>query len=313
MSSWTVSAEHEGERVDVFVNTASGIGRTRAKALCAEGAVRIERKGRSRVAKKSDRVREGDVVSCASALEPGELVAPPTPSLPLTVVYECDAFVVVDKPAGMAMHPLREGEDETLCNALVARYPEMQGVGYGLREPGILHRLDNETSGLVIAAREQNAFEALRGILRSGAIDKRYRAWVSGRPRAPGLIDLPLAHDAGAQQRMVACFDERDMDRSKARSAQTEVLSRVETVLVGAMPYSLVEVRAASARRHQVRVHLAAYGHPLVGDALYGGVSLVEGDHHRLHASFLGWTWRGERVEVASEPPSGFSRGLYRG
>lgn len=294
---FVVSDEETGERVDVFLRRhVPDMSRAKAKTLAADGAVRID----GRRSRKGTRVQVGQTVTLDSAPPPKEFQALANADLPLSVVQEHADWVVVDKPAGMAMHPLRPEENDTLCNALVARYPEMAEVGYATREPGILHRLDNETSGLVLAARNAEAFAALRETLTSNGIDKRYAALVAGEVVAPKTIDTPLAHDPSDKRKIKACFDEREVERLGARPALTEVLSS-ETK----GEYSLVEVLASSARRHQVRVHLAAFGHPLVGDALYGG---PEGSpRHLLHASMLAFEYGGERFEVRSKLPTDFT------
>lgn len=293
---FVVSGEEAGERVDVFLRRhVPDMSRAKAKALAAEGAVRID----GRRSRKGTLLQVGQTVSLDSAPPPKEFKAAPNAELPLNVVQEHADWVIVDKPAGMAMHPLRPEETNTLCNALVARYPEMAEVGYATREPGILHRLDNETSGLVLAARSAEAFAALRETLTSNGIDKRYTALVAGEVIAPKTIDTPLAHEPGDKRKIKACFDEREVERLGARPALTEVLSSESRG-----EHSLVEVLASSARRHQVRVHLAAFGHPLVGDVLYGG---PEGSpRHLLHASMLGFSYGGEKFEIRSTLPTDF-------
>ncbi|MEM7607006.1 MAG: RNA pseudouridine synthase, partial [Myxococcota bacterium] len=165
--------------------------------------------------------------------------------------------------------------------------------GYGAREPGILHRLDTNTSGLVIAARTDAAFTRLRDALRGGEIDKRYKARVVGRVRAPQVLDAPLR---ATGKRMSADFDARDQGDLHAL---TEVLA--STPAPGG---SLVEVRARSARRHQVRAHLAAYGHPLIGDVLYAGPPSAP--RHLLHACAITFESSGARRTVSADPPADF-------
>ena len=293
---FVVSGEEAGERVDVFLRRhVPDMSRAKAKALAADGAVRID----GRRSRKGTLLQPGQTVQLDSAPPPKEFQAAPNAALPLSVIHEHADWVVVDKPAGMAMHPLRPEENDTLCNALVARYPEMAEVGYATREPGILHRLDNETSGLVLAARNAEAFASLRETLTGNGIDKRYMALVAGEVVAPKTIDTPLAHEPSDKRKVKACFDEREVERLGARPALTEILSSEAHG-----EHSLIEVLASSARRHQVRVHLAAFGHPLVGDELYGG---PEGSaRHLLHASMLAFEYGGERFEVRSPLPADF-------
>jgi 23S rRNA pseudouridine1911/1915/1917 synthase len=158
----------------------------------------------------------------------------------------------------------------------------MRGVGYKKREPGILHRLDTYTSGVMLAARDQGTFDELRRQLQAGEIEKRYLARCTGIVPAPIVIDAAIANDPRDRRKVRACTDPREIKRLRAQTARTEVLSSVP-----AEHGSLVEVRANNARRHQIRVHLASIGHPLLGDPLYGGPPLEHSNHHLLHASSI--------------------------
>jgi 23S rRNA pseudouridine1911/1915/1917 synthase len=271
-----IQGEEAGERLDVFLaRRIPELSRARAKVLIEAGEVRVE----GRRVKKSYAVAAGDRVTLESMPGPVDFHAAPDPSLALEVLLETDTYVVVDKPAGVPSHPLRAGELGTLAGALVARYPEMRGVGYRKREPGILHRLDTGTSGLMLAARDQQTFDELRRMLQVGEIEKRYLARCVGVVAAPIVIDTPIATDPRDRRKVRVCTDPRELKRLGAQSARTEVLSSTP-----AERGSLVELRVNNARRHQIRVHLASIGHPLLGDPLYGGPPL---DHHLLHASSL--------------------------
>lgn len=268
-----------GERLDVVLaRRTPELSRARARGLIAEGAVRVN----GRLVKKGRVVSAGDRITLERLPGPVDFHALPDPDAPLEVLVETEDFVIVNKPSGLPSHPLRQEETHTLAGALVARYPEMRGVGYRKREPGILHRLDTDTSGVMLAARHSHAFEDLRDRLRAGEIEKRYLARCHGEVDAPRVIDLPIANDPRDHRRVRACVDPREIRRLGARPARTEVLSSRP-----AAHGSLVEVRANHARRHQVRAHLAAIGHPLLGDTLYGGPSLKAPSHHLLHASFI--------------------------
>ena len=184
---WVAELEIEegdaGERVDVLLaRRVPDLSRAKAKALIEEGAVRVD----GRRVKKSYTVAVGDRVTLGSIAGPVDFYAAPDPDLPLVVLAETEGYVVVDKAAGVPSHPLREGELGTLAGALVARYPEMRDVGYSKREPGILHRLDNDTSGVMLAARDQVTFEVLRQQLQAGEIEKRYLA------RCQGIVPAPI-------------------------------------------------------------------------------------------------------------------------
>jgi 23S rRNA pseudouridine1911/1915/1917 synthase len=209
----------------------------------------------------------------------------PEPELSLDLRLERPDFVVVNKPAGMPTAPLDTRERGTLCGALLARYPEMQGVGYRAREPGIVHRLDTQTSGLVLAARSAEAFTLLNQALEVEQLKKRYLAIVRAEGLADsGEISRPLAPDPAHPERVRVL---EAADRSGyARHKITRY--RVKRV-VGER--ALIELEVGSAFRHQIRAHLSAIGHPIAGDAVYGGESLLElGARHALHASLLSWT-----------------------
>ena len=262
-----------GQRVDVVLaRRVPGLSRVRAKRLIEKGVVRV---GGRRV-KKSYTVSVGDRVTLESLPGPVDFYAAPDPDLSLDVLVENAGYVVVAKPAGVPSHPLKEGEVGTLAGALVAHYPEMRDVGYSKREPGILHRLDNDTSGVMLAARDQATFDALRQQLQAGEIEKRYLARCQGIVPAPMIIDTPIANDPRDSRRVRACTDPREIKRLGAQPATTEILTSTP-----AEHGSLIEVRANHARRHQIRVHLASIGHPLLGDPLYGGPSP---GRHLLHA-----------------------------
>ena len=158
-------------------------------------------------------------------------------------------------------------------------------MGYRNREPGILHRLDTDTSGVMLAARDQETFDALRRQLQAGQIEKRYLARCQGIVPAPIVIDTPIANDPRDRRKVRACIDPREIKRLRAQAARTELL-----VSTPAEHGSLVEVRADNARRHQIRVHLASIGHPLLGDTLYGGLTLENLDRHLLHAASITFT-----------------------
>ncbi len=272
-----VSEREAGERVDVvLVHHVEGMSRAKARGLAAEGCVRIN----GRRAKKGQRVAAGDRVTLDVLPAPSDFVAEPDPLLPLCVLHEDASLVAVDKPAGVPTHPLRPGETGTLAGALVARWPEMARVGYSRREPGIVHRLDTDTSGVVLAARDTESFERLRRDLSEGRMDKRYLALCQGRVEAPEVVEVPLASDPADARRVVACPDPERARRLRARPGRTVIVS---SEAMGA--FSLVEVRAQRAGRHQVRAHLAFLGHPLAGDALYGGPPVPGLGRHFLHAS----------------------------
>lgn len=287
-----VETEHAGKRLDRYlVDVVPDLSRARVKAMLDAGQVRVD--GR--------RARKGDAVSAGATIE---LLAPPPPrdfsplaepDLAVTARFEDAAVAVLEKPAGMPTHPLKPDELGTLANAIVARYPETLEIGFARREPGLLHRLDTDTSGLVIVARLPEAFEALRAASRAGNVHKRYLALVEGAVPTEGRVDYPLVPHRKDPKRVEAVTPHvRLRAGTRTHEAQTRYRPvrsfRVPTGSVDAPPgeLTLVEVELETAFRHQVRVHLATVGHPLVGDTLYRGPAAPGAmglTRHFLHAS----------------------------
>jgi 23S rRNA pseudouridine1911/1915/1917 synthase len=283
-----------GSRLDkLLVDKVPGLGRAGAKRLFAEGRVRVHwAEDKWRKGMKGDVAVAGEIVELEldGAATEG---AAPEPGAPLTVLLETETALVLDKPAGQPTAPLAPGELETLANALVARYPELAGIGFSPREPGLVHRLDTETSGVVVAARTVEAFEALSRALKEERLDKRYLLIcpAADLPES-GTIELPLAPHPKDRRRVYACAHPRDVIRYAPRPATTSYrVLRTEGTL------ALVEARAPKASRHQIRAHFAAIGHPLVGDTLYGGAELSGLARHALHAHYVAWS--GDKVVPA--------------
>jgi 23S rRNA pseudouridine1911/1915/1917 synthase len=275
---FVVPNELAGERLDKAAVALGQISRARVKRAIETGAVVLN--GRARP--KGAVVAAGDVIRIHVGQVPDpEIPAVPTPDAPLVVRYESEAVLVVDKPAGQPSAPLRPGETETLANAVVGKYPELASVGYSPREPGLAHRLDTDTSGLVVVARTAAAFEALRRALKEERLVKSYLL-VCAEADLPdqGTIAYPIANHPKDQRRVHPCIHPRDVMRYGPRPAETRyhVVSRVGR-------WALVEVHVSRALRHQIRAHFAAIGHPLAGDVLYGGAEVRALGRHALHAS----------------------------
>jgi 23S rRNA pseudouridine1911/1915/1917 synthase len=253
------------ERLDRWLRRElPGCSRRLAHALIADGSVRLD--GR--------RTAKGALVHAGMEVTlPRTVALTPNPLLDLAVVYEDADLVAVAKPGGMPSHPLDPRECDTVVNALLARYPETAGLAGGLA-----HRLDTGTSGLLLAARSLETWTSLRTAFRARAVAKRYLAVVAGTPPLDATIDLPLGHDPGDRRRMVAA---RPGLRSwPAVSTLHRLASDGRT--------SLVSIAMRTGVTHQIRVHLAAVGHPVLGDTLYGGpaADLAPG-RHALHAAEL--------------------------
>ena len=277
-----------GSRLDkAAAQLAEGLSRARVKRAIDEGAVRVN--GRKRA--KGAVVEAGEVI----AIDIGSVPDPDapcvaTPDAPLVVRLETPEVLVVDKPAGQPTAPLRPEETGTLANALLGRYPELLGIGYGAREPGIVHRLDTDTSGLIIVARTAAAFEALKQALKDDRIEKTYLlvCLEAGLPES-GTIEFPITNHPKDQRRVYACVHPRDVMRYSPRAASTTYeLVRKKGI------YALVQVKVERALRHQIRAHFAAIDHPLIGDALYGGPPVEDLARHALHAS---------RITFSGSPP----------
>ena len=237
-----------------------------------------------RVARKGDRVGAGDLVSFVGPMDLLADAPPPAPQLKIPILYEDDSILAVDKPAGVATHGFSGRDGATLANFLAAHRPEVLPIGKSRWEPGLVHRLDIETSGVVVIAKTQAAFEALREQFRRREVKKVYLALVWGQPLDHGTIDLALAHDSGDRRRMVVV---RQPERSPDRRIWRAITHY--HVVASARRTSLLEVEMETGVTHQIRVHLSANGYPIVGDALYGAdYSETFGlARHFLHARSL--------------------------
>lgn len=288
----TVTTSDAGTRLDkLLVKHLTAVGRAQVKRLFDEDRVHLvlandpARGGGERKVK----ARKGDVCTDGQVFDVGvdelssEAIA--EPEARLDVVLETDLIVVVEKPAGQPSAPLQPGERGALANALLGKYPEMKDVGFSVREPGLCHRLDTSTSGLLVAARTKEAFDAITRGLKEHRLDKKYLLLCPAKdlPES-GAIDIPLAPHPKDKKRMLACVHERDQARNAPKPATTSY--RVVRV-VGEV--ALVEATAPSARRHQIRAHFSAIGHPLYGDELYRGSPLAGLGRHALHAHRIAW------------------------
>ncbi len=281
----TITSADAGTRLDkLLVKGIPGVGRAGVKRLFEQGRVRLaSADGSVRRVSKGDVGAEGQIID----VDVEEVVAGamPDPDAPLTVVFETAHVLVLDKPAGQATAPLEPGEKGSLANALLSRYPEVASCGFSPREPGLCHRLDTDTSGLVLAARDPQTFQTLTTALRDGRLDKRYLLLCAAADLPDkGTIDIPLAPHPKDRKRVLACSHPRDVARNAPRPAST---SFEKKSVHGEL--ALVEARAPRALRHQIRAHFAAIEHPLVGDQLYGGPQVPGLARHALHAHRIAW------------------------
>jgi 23S rRNA pseudouridine1911/1915/1917 synthase len=274
----TVAAALAGSRLDAaLVVLEPGLSRAQAQRLIEQGDVTLD----GRAAKPARRVREGErIEGRVPEAEPSDVVAE---AIPLDVVYEDTDLIVIDKPAGMVVHPAPGHGTGTLVHALLHHCQELSGVG-GVRRPGIVHRLDKGTSGLLVAAKNDAAHRVLAAAFKVHAIEREYLALVRGRPRVErGEIDAPIGRLASDGKR----FGTRGV-RSRTRAARTAW--QVEERLGD---FTLLRVTPRTGRTHQIRVHLSAAGLPIAGDPVYGGKARGSRelglDRQALHAARLGF------------------------
>lgn len=287
-----VTEQDEGTRLDVFL---AKVYPERSRAAwqksIEEGLVTVN----GMLAKAGTRLSEGDQVEVVETEE-----RPPEPEdLPiLCIVYEDPAVVVLDKQPGVVVHPSPGHLSGTLVDALVARYPEIRGVP-GPGRPGIVHRLDKDTSGLMVVARTARALAELQRQMKERTIEKRYLVLVEGRlPDDKGLIDLPIERDQVRRQQMAVQLE------GKPAKTYFEVLERFEG-------YSFIEAKPISGRTHQIRVHFSFIGHPVAGDRLYGSGRGPNGlGRQFLHATLLAFDspLTGERLSFRSPLPGDLER-----
>lgn len=266
-----VTAADAGERLDLFVGKKLSLSRAKLKSLFEADLVRVD----GRRAKKGQTVAEGQKVMVEVPVE-GPRAPVPEPELPLTVLHLDEALIFVDKPAGIPVHPLQPGETGTLANRLIARWPEVAEASEDPREAGLVHRLDIETSGVLLAARTRAAWTALRAQFSGGgAAKKLYLALVDGPLADDGEIEVPLVQH-GDHVRPALSSD----------AAARPAVSRFRVLERWGMN-ALVEVQILTGVMHQVRAHLAGIGAPIVGDALYGGRAQPGLPRFFLHAASL--------------------------
>jgi 23S rRNA pseudouridine1911/1915/1917 synthase len=290
----TVPAALAGQRVDRVVAMLTGLPRAEIADLVASGAVRIA--GRP-VAARSRRLEEGDELE-VDVPDHAVVALVPDPDVPVPVVHADDHVAVIDKPAGLVVHPGAGNQSGTLVHGLLARFPQLvEGPG-DLTRPGIVHRLDKGTSGLLAVALSEEAYVSLVAQLQAHTVDRRYTALVWGHVEADaGMVDAPVGRSGRDPTRMSV----------SRRGKEARTRYKVEARYDEPVPLTLLECRLETGRTHQIRVHLAAIGHPVVGDSRYGGKRPdLPAARPFLHAGRLAFDHpgTGERLETRSPLPA---------
>ena len=303
-----VPQEAAGWRLDRALAAAlPTLSRERLKSLISQGHVVCGDKGAVR--DPATKVAPGTAFQVTIPLPaPAHNVAQ---DIPLVIAFEDEHLIVVDKPAGLVVHPAAGNFDGTLVNALLHHCAgSLSGIG-GVERPGIVHRIDKDTSGLIIAAKTDRAHVGLAAQFAKHSIDRRYRAIVAGLPNPPaGTVDAPLARSAANRQKMAI------VDSARAKRAVTHY--RLVTPLKRA---ALIECKLETGRTHQVRVHMASIGHPLLGDPVYGRnrpehrelLNRLNFKRQALHAAHLGFIHpiTSAALSFSSEIPDDM-QGLFR-
>ena len=293
----TAATEHAGVRLDAFLSADGALSRSQAARLIAEGRVRVNGKP----AAKSARLSGGETVT-VDVPQLRETALPPQ-DIPLDVVYEDDDVIVVNKPTGLVVHPAPGHPDGTLVNALLHHCGDsLSGIG-GEKRPGIVHRIDRDTSGLIIAAKNDAAHLALSAQLKDHSLSRTYECLVTGNMKQDsGTVDAPIGRSSADRKKMAV------VPTGRRAVTHWEVVARYPGV-------THLRCRLETGRTHQIRVHMAYIGHPILGDTVYGAKKPVPGlTGQCLHAAGLRFIHprTGEPVELHCPLPPEFTAMLQK-
>lgn len=290
MKTYRISREDIAKRIDAFLTEKQKTSsRSRIQKAIKTGAVLIN----SRNVKPSYRLREDDIIEIRVSKKRKALM--PNPKIMPHVLYEDEDIIVIHKPAALVVHPATFEETDTLVNGLVAHRPHLIGIGENPLRPGIVHRLDKETSGVMVIAKNENVFQWLKSQFQKRKVEKRYIALVHGIPKPPrGIIEIDIAKNKGKQ------VTGRAVEKLslKSRSSTTEY-RLLGTYKGNGEIFSLCEALPKTGRTHQIRVAFASLGHPIVGDKLYafkGQKGILGLGRQFLHAANLKFQMPDDRV-----------------
>ncbi len=304
MQKMRVEPADAGSRLDVFLTKRiAGVSRSRVQKWIKAGEARVnDKKATPHLA-----LEEGDevLVSSDTGEVPNEISLIPRPDIALDVVYEDADVIVVNKPSGMLVHPAVASDTATLANALIGRDPAIAAVGDAPERPGIVHRLDKDASGLIVAAKTKRAFEALKSQFKKHEVEKKYAVLVDGAPpKDEGTVSLAIGRSAKGGK-MAARHDALEGDRDAVTHYRIEERFSEATLL---------SVRTETGRTHQIRAHMNALGCPVVGDALYGDKmrGRIKSPRLFLHAKTLAFAHpiTGKRLEFSAPLPQELQRVL---
>ncbi len=302
-------SEKSGERLDKFLAVSlPEVSRTRFQELIKSGDISVNGK---KVLKAGFSLKAGDKIVVPEekySVNEKEFIVDPDPEIPLDIVYEDKDIIVLNKQAGLIVHPTLKQPHHTLANALVAHYPKITGVGESPLRPGIVHRLDKDTSGLMVVAKNQKAFLFLKNQFVGRTISKTYIALAEGVPeKKEGVIQFQIRPSTSNRLRKVAV---KKFDRSGKKSVRAaETNYRVREIVGDG--YSLIEAMPKTGRTHQIRVHLSAIGHPVVGDFMYGAKKPIA-KRQMLHAYRLEFTApKGRRLKLEAPMPEDMTSLIY--
>ncbi|MCL2068320.1 MAG: RluA family pseudouridine synthase [Oscillospiraceae bacterium] len=280
-----------GARIDSFLSSAlDGFTRNSIQRLCDDGRIFLSGKP----AAKNCRLRAGDEIEvCIPPAREYEIIAQ---DIPLNIVYEDGYLLVVDKPRGMVVHPAPGNEDGTLVNALLHHCGgSLSGIN-GVMRPGIVHRIDKDTSGLLVVAKNDTAHQSLAAQIHSRSLLRRYDAIVYGRVRESGTVALPIARHPVHRKRMCV------MEGGREALTHYEIIRELKG-------FTHLGIRLETGRTHQIRVHMAAVGHPVAGDPIYGPAKVISSLNGQcLHASRIGFVHpiSGEQMDFLTGLPGYF-------